>query len=57
MNDEERAQLQRIEDKLDTLIAWLFEALGEDFEDDEDQPGTTLDGEPNGRAREPGQPL
>jgi len=43
--------LKAIDAKLDALLGALAE------EDDDEDPGLDFDGKPNGREREPGQPL
>jgi hypothetical protein len=50
MTVEQFAMLQRIEAKLDTLLAMLAD-------EEEGEPARTLDGEPDGGERAPGTPL
>lgn len=52
-----RAQVQRLEDKLDELIDVFANAIEPDDADDDDPAQLTLDGQPAGAERAKGQPL
>ena len=56
MTDEIAAAFERLETKIETLTGIMHDllmALG----DDDDEPGCTLEGLPNGRSRTEGTPL